>query len=82
MQITLQKFSSLSSTCVLFFASYFCKCWTRGSTLLVVGSLLFIGRQSLVALNFTDKMEFLYSCLRPKVYLYHANAYCINLRHI
>ena len=28
-----------------FFASYFCKCWTRGSILLVVGSLLFIGRQ-------------------------------------
>ena len=28
-----------------FFASYFCKCWTRGSILLVVGSLLFIGGQ-------------------------------------
>jgi len=51
-----------------FCASYFCKCWTRGSILLVVGSLLFIGRQSLVALNFTDKMEFMYSCLHPKVY--------------
>jgi hypothetical protein len=72
MQITLQKYRTQSSLCrcVLFFTSYLVR--MRESTLLVVGSLIFRWETvyciTLVALNLTDKMEFLYSCLHPKVY--------------